>query len=64
MKDDVKRYIRDCATYQQQKYKTTKPSGYQVLLPIPSKPWTDIAIDFIHRDIFPIRGNENNICNG
>lgn len=47
MKSEVRAYIRNCETCQQQKTKHDFPSGLLKPLPIPSKPWSHITMDFI-----------------
>ena len=47
MKSDVKRHVKHCEVYQRIKVETTKPGGLLQPLSIPSKPWTDISLDFV-----------------
>nr|KYP45086.1 Transposon Ty3-G Gag-Pol polyprotein [Cajanus cajan] len=47
MKGDIKQFIVKCITCQQNKYETLSPAGLLQPLPIPSKVWSDISMDFI-----------------
>ncbi|CAN6472758.1 unnamed protein product [Victoria cruziana] len=47
MKADVKQFVKECTTCQREKYEATRPPGHLVPLPIPSRPWTDISMDFV-----------------
>ncbi|CAN6455047.1 unnamed protein product [Victoria cruziana] len=47
MKADVKQFVKECTTCQREKYEATRPPGHLIPLPIPSRPWTDISMDFI-----------------
>ncbi|XP_039778261.1 uncharacterized protein LOC120645545 [Panicum virgatum] len=47
MKDTVKTYIQQCATCQQAKIEHVKYPGLLQPLPVPSKPWSVISLDFI-----------------
>jgi hypothetical protein len=47
MYDDVKGYCQTCDTCQRNKQSTTKPAGPARTMPIPSRPWESIAIDFM-----------------
>ena len=47
MYDDVKGYCQTCDTCQRNKQPTTKPAGPARTMPIPSRPWESIAIDFM-----------------
>nr|GEV59462.1 hypothetical protein [Tanacetum cinerariifolium] len=47
LKQDVIDYIKKCSTCQATKYPTQKPCGLLQSFPTPSKPWTDIMMDFI-----------------
>lgn len=46
MKSDVQKYAEGCLLCQQTKYQTST-QGLLQPLPIPSRPWTDITMDFI-----------------
>ncbi len=47
MEKDVKWYANTCATYAKSKGRTDKPYDELQSLPTPTKPWTDILLDFI-----------------
>lgn len=47
MKDDIKKFIKQCEMCQQVKYLTGKKQGVLQPLPIPTKPWQDLTMDFI-----------------
>lgn len=47
MKKDIKEFVFNCVTCQQQKYETLALAGLLQPLPIPSRVWTDISKDFI-----------------
>nr|GEV86475.1 transposon Ty3-G Gag-Pol polyprotein [Tanacetum cinerariifolium] len=47
LKKDVKEFVKKCTTCQSIKYPTHKPYGLLQPLPIPSKPWHDVTMDFI-----------------
>ena len=44
---DVKKYIHTCKICQQIKNKPTKPAGSLMPLPVPSRPWESVSLDFI-----------------
>ena len=44
---DTKSFIKFCPTCQKIKPKTTKPYGSLMPLPIPSRPWESVSMDFI-----------------
>ena len=47
MKGDIKSFVAQCNTCQQNKYETLSPPGLLQPLPIPHKIWTDISMNFI-----------------
>ena len=47
MKTDLKKFIRDCDTYQRIKSDTSSPAGLLQPLSIPNTPWTDVSLDFV-----------------
>jgi len=47
MRADIKRFIRECDTCQQNKYENICPTSLLQPLPIPTRIWTDISMDFI-----------------
>lgn len=47
MKKDIVKFVRECIICQYHKYDATKPSCHLLLLPMPTKPWTDINMNFI-----------------
>jgi hypothetical protein len=47
MKEWVKIFIRECEVCQRHKVETTMPSGLLQPLPIPTKVWAEISMDFI-----------------
>lgn len=47
MKQDIKDFIMKCQQCQQSKMKTLAPAGLLQSLPIPTKVWPDISMDFI-----------------
>lgn len=47
MKKDIREMVVNCQVCQQQKYETLAPTGLMQSLPIPSRIWTDISMDFI-----------------
>uniref|UniRef100_A0A8C5LPA6 Gypsy retrotransposon integrase-like protein 1 n=1 Tax=Leptobrachium leishanense TaxID=445787 RepID=A0A8C5LPA6_9ANUR len=44
---DIYNYVKHCVTCIRSKDMHTKPQGLLQPLPVPSKPWADIALDFI-----------------
>ena len=44
---DVKSYVKLCKTCQKIKDKTSKPYGALQPLPVPSRPWESVSLDFI-----------------
>ena len=47
MKSDIQTYIKHCEVCQRAKGENTKPSGLLQPLPIPTRPWSSISMDFI-----------------
>ncbi|KAL4555815.1 hypothetical protein LXL04_038443 [Taraxacum kok-saghyz] len=47
LKQDVTKFVQECATCQAIKYPTHKPYGLLQPLPIPAYTWSDITMDFI-----------------
>jgi hypothetical protein len=47
MRRDIKAFIRQCDTCQMNKHDNTYPAGVLQPLPIPSRVWTDISMDFV-----------------
>jgi hypothetical protein len=47
MKSDIQTYIKHCEVCQRAKGENKKPSGLLQHLPIPTRPWSSISMDFI-----------------
>jgi hypothetical protein len=47
MRKEIKRFIKECDVCQQNKHENTRPAGLLQPLPIPTRVWTDISIDFV-----------------
>jgi len=47
MRKEVRRFIKECDICQQNKSKNIHRGGLLQPLPIPTKVWTDISLDFI-----------------
>jgi len=47
MRRDVVEFLRGCQVCQQNKYSTLSPAGLLTPLPIPTKVWSNISLDFI-----------------
>jgi len=47
IRQDVERFIASCVDCQHTKYETRKPAGLLSPLPVPSRPWEDLSLDFI-----------------
>lgn len=46
MRNDVCQFIVSCLDCQHTKYEAKKPAGLLCPLPIPSRPWEDLSLDF------------------
>ena len=55
LQKDVRNFVRQCHTCQLVKYDTSKPAGLLQPLPIPSKVWQEISMDFIE-GLPPVQG--------
>lgn len=47
MHTDIKKFVRECEACQVNKHETVHPVGLLQPLPIPSRTWANISIDFI-----------------
>jgi hypothetical protein len=47
MRKDIKRFVKECSVCQENKHETTHPAGLLQPLPIPTRAWSDISMDFI-----------------
>lgn len=47
MKEEIKKFVQACDICQRQKYSATSPQGLLHPLPIPTKVWSDVSLDFI-----------------
>ncbi|KAF3778515.1 Transposon Tf2-9 polyprotein [Nymphaea thermarum] len=47
IKAEVQAYVKKCTVCQREKYEAIKPPGHLNPLPIPTRPWTDVTMDFI-----------------
>ena len=47
MRTDVRQFFLACLDCQATKYEAKKPVGLLCPLPIPSRPWEDLSLDFI-----------------
>jgi hypothetical protein len=47
MTKDLKRFIRECEVCQQSKYENMSPTGLLQPLPIPSRIWAEVSMDFV-----------------
>lgn len=47
MRNDVQTFVAACLDCQHTKYETRKPVGLLCPLPVPSRPWEDLSLDFI-----------------
>jgi len=56
MSADIREYITTCPTCQNNAILTHKPYGQLNPLPIPSRPWEEVSLDFItHLPLLHIR---------
>jgi len=46
MRKEIKQFNRACDVCQQNKHENTHPAGLLQLLPIPTRVWADISMDF------------------
>ncbi|XP_044500293.1 uncharacterized protein LOC123221524 [Mangifera indica] len=47
MKSDIKQFVAECEVCQRTKYEALSPAGLLQPLPIPSRIWEDVSMDFI-----------------
>ena len=47
MKDSIRKFVQSCTVCQQAKVEHVKSPGLLEPLPIPTKPWTVVCMDFI-----------------
>lgn len=47
IRNDIKKFVRECETCQVNKHETVHPEGLLHPLPIPTQTWADISMDFI-----------------
>ena len=47
LREDVKKYVKECDTCQRLKYETCNAAGLLQPLPVPDKPWLDVSTDFV-----------------
>ena len=47
LRKDVKSYVKLCPKCQRIKTRTDKPYGLSMPLPVPTRPWDSISMDFI-----------------
>jgi hypothetical protein len=47
LKGDIVHHIRECTTFQQNKYDHSHPTWFLQPLPIPERKWESISMDFI-----------------
>jgi hypothetical protein len=47
MRKDIKKFVRECFVCQENKHETTHSAGLLQPLPIPTRAWSDISMDFI-----------------
>lgn len=56
LREDVKQFVTKCVDCQVKKYKARKAAGLLCPLPVPSRPWEDLSLDFI-AGLPPYQGN-------
>lgn len=56
LRDDVSHFVTNCVDCQVTKYETKKSAGLLCPLPVPSRPWEYLSLDFIG-GLPPYRGN-------
>ena len=47
LREDVKKHVKECDTYQRLKAETCNVAGLLQPLPITDKPWLDVSMDFV-----------------
>jgi hypothetical protein len=47
MRNDIKKFVQECRVCQENKHETVLSAGLLHPLPIPSRVWSDISLDFI-----------------
>uniref|UniRef100_A0A8C5M117 Gypsy retrotransposon integrase-like protein 1 n=1 Tax=Leptobrachium leishanense TaxID=445787 RepID=A0A8C5M117_9ANUR len=55
MKKEIKKYVTTCSVCARSKHSTDRTSGLLQPIPTPSRPWTQISVDFI-TDLPPSKG--------
>ena len=59
MREDIKAFIRECEICQRHKVEQLSLAGLLQLLPIPSRVWEDISMDFV--DVLPMSQGKSTI---